>query len=358
MDSIRIPSALVRGIVSCVPANVIDNADLAESLSIPKSRRLIDAIGVRRRRVATSEQKISDFALHAAEHLLSELNWQKASVNGIILVTQSPDRMIPATACNLHRRLQLTKQCFAFDVNLGCSAYPYGLWIAQQLMDGLAVKRVLLIVGDLASRNQDVAHPGTSLLFGDAATATALEMEQPKSMVVQEDIVIIGTDGSGEGLIELGPYKQSESNVKHGPLYVGPTLRMDGQAVTSFAINIVPDLIRALNESRTRVGHRAAAGGHDYYLLHQANASLLTHIGKKAELTPASLPINIGEYGNTASASIPLLITTSLAPVITRSQLSLAMVGFGTGLSWSAISKKIGPLAIAETLEYPDSDSV
>lgn len=351
MDSICIPSAHVRGIVSCVPARLIDNQDLADSLDISRSRRLIDAIGVRRRRVSTSEQKVSDFALHAAEHLLSKLNWQKTSIDGIILITQFPDRCIPATACHLHRRLQLGKRCFAFDVNLGCSAYPYGLWIAQQLMDGLAIKRVLLICGDLPTRNQDVLNPETSLLFGDAATATALEMDQPKTTLVEKDIVLFGTDGTGEGLIELGPYKQCRSSGADESLYAAPTLRMDGRAVVSFAINVVPNLIRTLNESRAGLGNHAA-GGHDYYLLHQANASLLDHIGKKADIIPAKLPTNIADYGNTASASIPLLITTNLSSLIRESQLNLAMIGFGTGLSWSAISKKIGPLAVVDTLKY------
>lgn len=216
-------------------------------------------------------------------------------------------------------------------------------------MDGESIKRMLLVVGDKSSIYQDIQST-TSLLFGDAATATALEMDEPKDAIDQEDIVILGTDGSGEGAIEVDhclPYQLDCAD----EIFKKPVIRMDGPTVASFALRTVPTLIRALDHARYN-NSNLTAERHDYYLLHQSNASLLTNIGRKAGIDFNRLPINTYEYGNTASASIPLLITTSLAPVVTKSRLSLAMIGFGTGLSWSAISKEIGPLVVADTIEY------
>lgn len=350
MGNLEICSANIVGVTSCVPSQSVDNLVAADSIGLPNPQRTIEHIGVLRRRVAPRDLKISDMAVSAVNYLLERLNWDKNTIDGILLITQTPDRKAPATACHLHQRLGLSKSCFAFDISLGCSAYPYGLWIAQQLMDGQSIKRVLLVVGDMISMYQDI-NSVTSLVFGDAATATALEMDKPRNAFDQKDIVILGTDGSGEGAIELDhwiPYHLDSTD----EIFKKPVMRMDGPAVASFALRTVPTLIRALHHARYNAIN-LATGGHDYYLLHQANASLLTSIGKKAGIDLDRLPINTYEYGNTASASIPLLITTSLAPVVTRSRLSVAMFGFGTGLSWSAISKEIGPLVVADTIEYP-----
>ena len=349
MDNIKIRSAKIVGVTSCIPSESVDNIGMAQSIGIPNPQRTIDYIGIFRRRVASRDLMISDLAVCAINYLLDKLNWDKSTIDGILLITQTPDRKVPATACHLHRRLDLNKNCFAFDINLGCSAYPYGLWIAQQLMDGQSIKRILLVVGDMNSLYQD-NQSTTSLLFGDAATATALEMDEPKDAIDQEDIVILGTDGSGEGAIEVDhclPYQLDCAD----EIFKKPVIRMDGPAVASFALRTVPTLIRALDHARYN-NSNLSAERHDYYLLHQANAALLTNIGRKAGIDFNRLPINTYEYGNTASASIPLLITTSLAPVVTKSRLSLAMIGFGTGLSWSAISKEIGPLVVADTIEY------
>jgi 3-oxoacyl-[acyl-carrier-protein] synthase-3 len=346
-------SARIAGIVSSIPRDVVNNLALARAHGIENPTRLIDAIGVYERRLAGPCIKISHLACHAAEYLLNKLGWDAQSIDGIIMITQSPDRRIPATACRLHHQLRLKPECFAFDINLGCSAYPYGLWMAQQLMNSEKIRRVLLVVGDLATRNNDPRSPGISFLFGDAATATALEVNEFCSEPSREDLVIYGTDGSGDQAIELGEYQRLGQDRKDEfPTYAAPILKMDGKAVTSFAISTVPTMINALDSARAK--QFPDSPPHDFYLFHQANVQMLKHIAFKAGLKPNLSPINMDRYGNTASASIPLLITTDLAPLIAKQSLSLAMFGFGTGLSWSAISKTVGPLDVVATIEYPE----
>lgn len=131
MDNIKIRSANIVGVTSCIPCETVDNIGLAQSIGIPNPQRTIDYIGIFRRIVAPRDLMISDLAVCAINYLLDKLNWDKSTIDGILLITQTPDRKVPATACHIHRRLDLSKNCFAFDINLGCSAYPYGLWIAQ-----------------------------------------------------------------------------------------------------------------------------------------------------------------------------------------------------------------------------------
>lgn len=349
----RVRPARIAGVVSCVPPTTVDNVALGLSLGLAHAQRLVEAIGVRERRVADASLRLSQLAVQAADHLLGRLGWSRMSVDGIILITQTPDRRIPATACHLHRRLELGSHCFAFDVNLGCSAYPYGLWMAQKLMDPQSVRRVLLVVGDFASRSNDPVNPGAGFLFGDAVTVTALECLSEPSPDAQDDLVILGTDGRGEQAILLPD---------HEPLQVGDGgehlcrttfLRMDGQQVASFAIDIVPRIISSLNVAVG--GDGADSCCHEYYLLHQANAQLLGHIALKLKIPAAAMPINMSTYGNTAAASIPLLISTSLASALQRPT-RVAMIGFGTGLSWSAISKVLDPFDVVDCIEFCEDD--
>lgn len=333
----RVPSARIAGVVSCVPSQVVDNVSLGEAIGLPSVQRLVAAIGVRQRRVAPAHMRLSQLVLQAAEHLLEQLAWARDSVGGVLLITQTPDRRIPATACHLHRALGLGGDCFAFDVNLGCSAYPYGLWMAQKLMAPGAARRVLLVVGDLASRHNNASDSGNAFLFGDAATVTALECRDDG----REDLVILGTDGTGEEAILLDNCNP-------------PCLQMNGREVASFAIDVVPRIIASLNAAVA--GDPRAISSHDHYLLHQANEQLLTHIAQKLSIPAAAMPIHLANYGNTASASIPLLITTDLGAVLTQRQARVAMVGFGTGLSWAAISRIVDPLDVVACIDFEDGD--
>lgn len=346
----RVPSARIEGLVSCVPSRIIDNRLEAERLGYPNPKRLIEAIGVLQRRIAAEQALLSDLLEPAAELLLERLHWPRSSVAGLVLVTQSPDRQVPATAFHMHRRLGLSEQCFAFDVNLGCSAYPYGLWIAQSLMNPRTARRVLLLVGDLSSRYLDPADTGTSFLFGDAATATALEWQDSPDPTRGEDLFMAGTDGTGELAIHIDRFQPvTKAHDQQEALYTSPTLFMNGSEVTAFALREVPRLVAQLraNSHLLSGDHRQ----HDVYLLHQANGYLLEHLRRKLKLEPQAMPHNIEHYGNTASASIPLLMTTRLAPLLCERELKVAMIGFGTGLSWSGISRTIGPMKVLETLQ-------
>lgn len=299
----------VAGVVACLPDSQVRNLDLTGKILADDVTQVVKATGVETRHVAPIETNTSDLCLKAARDLLDLLQWDPRSVDGVILMTQTPSQILPATACRIQHQLGLSTSSFAFDVNLGCSAYPYGLWLAGSLMTSCA-SRVLLLAGDTINHIVNPEDRSTALLFGDAGTATALQKKN-------DDIwhFLLGTDGSGADCLQASMDKY---------------LTMDGAKVFEFTLQRIPPL---LNELEKRL-----ARNHDYYLFHQANRLMIEHLRRKCKISSESFLSNIEKFGNTSSASIPLLLTSELSNRIGEETVRLALVGFGVGLSWAASS--------------------
>lgn len=156
------------GMATCVPKRVISNLTDCKPQLRAERERLVRNIGIETRRMAQEWQCFSDLAFDAAERLLESLEWKREEVDALIVVTQSPDYLAPATAIILQDRLGLPHSTVAFDVNLGCSAYPFALNLLGSLIAAGGVKKGLVLVGD---RGASVNDP----IFSDAGTATALE---------------------------------------------------------------------------------------------------------------------------------------------------------------------------------------
>jgi 3-oxoacyl-[acyl-carrier-protein] synthase-3 len=340
--------ARVAGIVSCVPKRVVDNQYFVAGLGESSVAEVTKMIGVQTRRWVAPEVSTSDLCFKAAESLMQTLEWPKDSVDGLVFISQTPDYRLPATACALHGRLGLRSGVIAFDVNLGCSGYPYALWLAMTMVQSGAVNRILLAVGDTISRTVDPDDRATALLFGDAGTVTAIERCESEDQASIAHFVL-GTDGSGASnlVIPRGGFKDSSALGDERLLNRNPeTLFMDGGEVFNFTLRAVPRLISACIESAD-----SDVQSYDAFLFHQANLFMIKHLVKKAKLPIERVPINLDRYGNCSSASIPLLMTTELAPKLRAGRLRLALFGFGVGYSWSSASLNIGPLACAETIE-------
>ncbi len=221
---------------------------------------------------------------------------------------------MPATSNKLQYLLGLSSNSFAFDVNLGCSAYPYGLWIASSLMQS-GSKRILILVGDTISKLINHNDRSTAILFGDAGSASALS-HKPNSRMK----FILGSNGKGAENIQA-EYKKN--------------LEMNGPKVFEFSLTRIPKLLNQIDQ--------ANGGKHDLYFFHQANKFMLNYLKKKCKLSNESFPINIEKYGNNSSASIPLLITDYFKNNKLIDSLNVALIGFGVGLSWSSVSLNLNP---------------
>lgn len=341
----RTAGGRIAGVVSCVPAHVRRNEDFQAAFGEAAVADVVKMIGVQSRRQVVGEVTTRDLCRAAGQRLLAGLGWEPGSVDALVFVSQTPDFRLPATACALQDDLGLGTSCIAFDVNLGCSGYPYALWLGMCMLQTGAARRVLLAVGDTISRIVDPADRATALLFGDAGTMTALEAD-PDAAAAH---FVLGSDGKGATnlIVPQGGFR--DHSASGDPRLDGRSacaLYMDGGEIFNFTLRSVPPLV-----ARTIALGAADGATHDFHLFHQANQFMLKHLIKKAKLAPEQAPLNIEEFGNTSSASIPLLMTTRLREELAHSRRRLGLFGFGVGYSWASASIDVGPLAVVETIE-------
>lgn len=310
----RVDNVKLDGIVTCLPGNKINNKLFEKNFTKKEILQISTSTGVKTRYYTSSVEKTSDLCLEAAKHLIDNLGWDKNSIDGLIFITQTPDKLLPATSNKLQFLLGLSSNSFAFDINLGCSAYPYGLWIASSLMQ-TGSKKILILVGDTISKLIKEDDRSTAMLFGDAGSASALSLNKNNTMKF-----ILGSDGQGSENIKAEYQNQ---------------LEMNGPKVFEFSLTRIPKLINQIDQLNS--------GKHDLYFLHQANKFMLNYLKKKCKISNQSFPINIEKYGNTSSASIPLLITDYFKNIKFIESLNVALIGFGVGFSWSAVSLKLNP---------------
>jgi 3-oxoacyl-[acyl-carrier-protein] synthase-3 len=332
----------LRGVVSCVPKRRVTNDHFRATFSDDDINDVIKMIGVEARHWVEGDQTTADLCRAAARRLLERLDWDPASVDALIFVSQTPNQRLPATSCELHADLGLSPNCQAFDVGLGCSGYTYGLWLSAALINA-GCRRVLLLAGETSSRMIDPADRGTALLFGDAGTATALEAS-PGAAPMH---FVLGTDGTGAQnlIVQDGGFRAITPDKRRAEGYDPGHLFMDGGAVFSFTLKAVPALVR---ETLGRAN--VTPDDVDALVLHQANRFMLNHIAKKVGVSPERTPINIDRYGNTSSATLPLVLTTDLADRLMKEPMRLMLAGFGVGYSWGGVYMTAGPLGCVETL--------
>jgi len=345
--SVALSGVHLAGITSVVPERIVTSADDARIFGEALAKRISDATGVMQRYVVSNNTCTSDLAYAAAEELLTSLAWRRDSIDTLIFVSQTPDYVLPASACVLQARLKLSTRCAAFDVNLGCSGYIYGLWLASNLISAGSASRVLLLAGDTTSRFVSPEDRAVAPLFGDAATATAIERREGALPAFFE----LGTDGRGEkhAIVRGGGFRNPRSKSsalrterEGGSFRSEEELAMNGAAVFAFTLREVPRMITATLKSAGW-----SLGDVDAFVLHQANRSILEHLVKRLQLPPDKVLLTVQHYGNTSSASIPLAMTHSLSERLTTESMRLLMVSFGNGFSWGASAITCGPMLMS-----------
>lgn len=285
------------------------------------------------------KQTSSDLCYAAANAIIEQKEISKEQISVMVYVTQTPDYRCPSTACVLQERLGLPKDCLAFDVNLGCSGYVYGLNVASSLMVTSNAQMALVLVGD-ASTKHNVRTDNSRLLFGDSGTATLLVKDESSN----EMAFACKTDGSGFKFM-LQPYGQSKHH----------TMKEEGChdeiATFNFAINEAPALINEFLSARNE-----SAENYDYLVLHQANMMIMKQIAKRTRFPKEKMLVSLDKFANTSNGSIPTTIVHKLAEG-ERRDLRLLVCGYGIGLSWSVGSLSIDSdciLPLVHSDEYFD----
>lgn len=323
MSKSTINNIRIAGISTCVPSRKVDNLVLGATYGAVEVKKVVSFAGVRNRCVAEPGICSSDLCYQAATALMAKLGWEPNSITGLIMVTQSPDYFLPSTACMLHKWLGLNTDCAAFDVGLGCSGYPYGLYLAATMLKGGGQQRILVLHGETPSRFPAAEDHATTLLFGDAGSATALTLDDAAG----PSHFNLCTDGNGyDGLIIRGGGFRDRKPANPRDLHVF----MDGAAIFNFTIQRVPPLIKQTLELAS-----LEIGDIDHYIFHQSNQYIMRYLVNKCGLPAERVPIILKEFGNTGGASVPLTVCSAL-PAEGRGPLRLMLLGYGVGLSWGA----------------------
>lgn len=352
MAFLEFKNVRIAGIAAGVPKNVASNLHPEEIDNISSQYSPEDFVattGVKERRVSKT-LCTSDLCYGAAEKLISDLGWQKDEIEALVFVSQTPDYILPATACILQDRLGLSKECYATDCGLGCSGWVYGLSQVVSLLSNGDIKKALLLCGDAKKR---FVGGGRDPLFGSAGTATAIEfVEGEKGFQFH-----FGTDGSGyDAIITPDGGSRCPINDKtfdkeeiDGKLYNRLMTRMKGMDVFGFGISVAPKTVKKLAEHYGFDYQEA-----DYFVFHQANMKMNKMIAKKLKLEDDKVPTCMFEFGNTSSASIPLTIVTQLKDKTQNKK--FICCGFGVGLSWGTVAFETKEIVISDLVELEDTE--
>ncbi len=334
----------VSGLAAAVPMLEDRVLDFTEKFGADAVKKFSSTTGVQARRHTTEYQTASDLCYEAARRLIEHKGYPVESFDGLLLMTQTPDYDRPSTAFVLHKRLGLSHDCIAMDIDLGCSGFIYGLHLAAAMVASGAHRRILLCCGE----GNDVLNPPCEetgdLLFGDAGSATIVETGEGAIHTM------LMADGSG--------YPAIIAPGLHGRVRVDPAhadfdkirQRMDGGAVFEFAAYRVPRAFQAFFDA---FGKRIDE--YDYCVLHQANLFINRHIAKKLKLPLERMPVSMDRYGNTSSCTIPLTISDLRQRETMPEQIRFIASGFGVGLAWGVVDFTMcrsDILPVVETDEY------
>lgn len=317
--------SFITSIEYVLPQKKVDN---------PKDR-LTRKTGILSRHICEENETAADLAVRAAEKLFAK-GVDKKAIDYLLLCTQSPDYYLPTTACVLQDRLKLSNNCGAFDYNLGCSGYIYGLSIVKGLIESGQAKNVLLLTAETYSKYINPKDNTVYPLFGDAATATLIQgFDEKKSGL---DGFVLGTNGTGYKnlIVPVGGMRArfedttlAEVTDEYGNYRTNRNLYMHGSAISDFALEVVLETVdRILAKCKME---KQDVG---YYVFHQANKFMLQFLQMKCGLLEYPFWNDVKEYGNTVSSSIPIALVDMMQENRDKDISKVMSVGFGVGLSW------------------------
>ncbi len=351
MSKGRIENIAISGISCALPTTRVDSVSRYNDFGKEAVDKIISKTGVETIYKTREEQTASDLGHVAAENLIDKLGIEKDTIGALIVVTQTPDYRLPATAFVLQHRLGLPEECICFDINLGCSGYVNGLVVASSIMKSSNVQRALLIAAETPTKRISPLDRSLSMIFGDCGTATLLEKDQNASPIVYA-VKSFG-DRFKKIIVPAGAYRNIGASTERvewadGNIRSDYDTYMNGQDVFAFTIMEVPRYLLGFMEE-----NQTSEKDYDYFILHQANQYILKQIARKLKADESKIPISMIHYGNTSSTSIPLTIAFAKTQGVSGKKRVL-MSGFGVGLSWGAIDAYIDVAGI-QPIVHTDS---
>jgi 3-oxoacyl-[acyl-carrier-protein] synthase-3 len=336
MEAAHGTRAFVAAIGLALPESVLDNEQLASEYAGWSADKIYAKTGIRTRRIAAPGECASDLALRAAQDLFAREQIDVSTVDYLLYCTQTPDYILPTTACVLQHRLGVPTSCGALDFNLGCSGYIYGLGMAKALIESRQARVVLLLTADTYSRLINPADKSVRTLFGDGATATLVLAAEHETLIGP---FIYGTDGAGAQnlMVPTGGMRRAVlAGAELVPDDSGNArtvndLYMNGAEIFNFTLRVVPEAVEQL---LTRAG--VSQDGVDLFVFHQANRFMLDHLRRKLQIPVEKFVVAMEQVGNTVSSSIPIALRHAQEQGQLTPGALVMLVGFGVGYSWGA----------------------
>lgn len=329
--------AYIKAISYYLPEKIVTNEELVANFPEWTVEKIADKVGVKKRHIAENET-ISEMGIKASEKLFKQNpNIKRETIDFVLLCTQSPDYFLPPTACIIQNKLGLPTSCGAFDFNLGCSGYEYGLAIAKGFLESGIAKNVLLITSEAYNKHIHIKDKGNRSIFGDAATATLIS----NNGFAEIGEFVLGSDGSGANnlIVKTGAFASPEkkNDLKFdtdGNPVSSDHLYMNGGEIFSFTLMTVPKMVKQTLERNKLLKDQI-----DLFVFHQANKFMLNHLRKKLKIDEDKFFLNLENIGNTVSSTIPIALCDAKETGLLRGNVLIA--GFGVGLSWGATVLKI-----------------
>lgn len=325
--------ARIHKIEYFLPEKIITNEQLEQENPHWDLSKMDKKVGIKQRHIAEKKETSLDMAVKASEKVLE--NYDRDSIDYVILCTQSPDYYLPTSACVLQDRLGLSTKTGAHDFNLGCSGYIYGLAMAKGFISANIASNVLLVTSETYSKYIHPKDKTNRAIFGDGAAATIIEKSDKEKIHSFE----LGTDGSGYDklIVKNGclrnSYNKNAKEWSYGTDNITSDnyLYMDGPAIYNFSIETVPNMVSSLLKKE-----QLTLDDIDYFIYHQANKYMLNYIRRKQNIPMDKFHFDIENTGNTVSSTIPIALKDALTDGKVKTANKILLAGFGVGLSYGA----------------------
>jgi 3-oxoacyl-[acyl-carrier-protein] synthase III len=351
MATLSFENVGITAMAAAVPVNIINNLEYTNHFPPAEAKLVVEKIGVYQRRFAKPGVCSSDLCLAAAEKLIADNDTNRNEIDLLVFVSQTPDYRMPATSLILQDRLRLSHNTIAFDLTLGCSGFIYGLAVIYSMMEHSGLRKALLLDGETRSRIYSPKDRQAAFLFGDGGAAALID----RSPLYGKSYFSLNSDGSKEDLIKMkaGGYRfptsletmQERVVDENGNIRSDEHGYMNGSEVFTFVIKEVPPDIRKIIElSGNNISDI------DYFVFHQANMFINSHLAKKLKLDSEKVPSTISKFGNTSSVSIPLTMVSELKGKLNNKR--ILMSGFGVGMTWASCIFDTKSCKISEIIEY------
>ena len=327
--------AYIEALAYALPEKVLTNADLAQEFPEWTEEKIMKKLGIAERHIVAADETASDMAVSAAEKLFSENQIDTETVDYLIFCTQSPDYILPTTACLIQQRLGLKDSIGAIDVNLGCSGWIFGLSLAKGLVLGGMAKRVLLLTAETYSKYLHPRDKGNRTIFGDGAAATLVGCDG----IAEIGEFSFGTDGNGAGnlIVKTGGARHRKplddlQFDSFGNPKSSDHIYMNGPEILNYTLDRIPGLVHdVLRKNGCTIDEI------DLHVYHQANKYIANLQRVKMKIAPEKYYCCFEHVGNTVSSTIPIALKEALADGSIKPGNKVLSVAQGLGYSWGGV---------------------